>query len=391
MNVTQLIRSCAVFVLLLSASLNLFAQKTFTINGQIGKYQQGVMTVKYIYNNQDVSDSSKVTDGKFSLKGQIEEPEFASLTFIPSNKKLTGEYREMFLDPGKITIAGDSSILTADFKGGPSVVDFVTFMKLLIPNAKKNREFNELAKKAREEDDKDKMKELGKVYAEIRKERADIQDAFIKSHPDSFVAFSLWTRKADRFIDPVALEPEFNAFSAKVKATKMGKLIAARLATAKTLLPGNMAPDFTLNDLSGKPVSLSSLKGKNVVLFFWARNYMPFEPLSFSMLKISKQFKSDNLVILSVYYDAPGSQYQWKNVLEESSLMADNIINVRDPVLLNSEESGAERSEVMKSYDMSSNAGPHAYLISPEGKILIRGLDWFKDPVADIRKGLEKK
>jgi cytochrome oxidase Cu insertion factor (SCO1/SenC/PrrC family) len=33
---------------------------------------------------------------------------------------------------------------------------------------------------------------------------------------------------------------------------------------------GNLAPDFTLNDLSGNPVSLSGLIGKPVVVHFWS-------------------------------------------------------------------------------------------------------------------------
>ena len=36
------------------------------------------------------------------------------------------------------------------------------------------------------------------------------------------------------------------------------------------LKPGTPAPDFTLNDITGKPVSLSSFRGRKVVLVFWA-------------------------------------------------------------------------------------------------------------------------
>ena len=36
------------------------------------------------------------------------------------------------------------------------------------------------------------------------------------------------------------------------------------------LKAGSPAPDFTLNDLDGKPVTLSSFRGKTVVLVFWA-------------------------------------------------------------------------------------------------------------------------
>lgn len=38
---------------------------------------------------------------------------------------------------------------------------------------------------------------------------------------------------------------------------------------------GKKAPDFTVNDQNGKPVSLSSLKGKKVVLYFYPKDMTP--------------------------------------------------------------------------------------------------------------------
>jgi thioredoxin-dependent peroxiredoxin len=38
---------------------------------------------------------------------------------------------------------------------------------------------------------------------------------------------------------------------------------------------GDMAPDFTLPDQSGEPVTLSALQGKTVVLFFYPKADTP--------------------------------------------------------------------------------------------------------------------
>ena len=38
-----------------------------------------------------------------------------------------------------------------------------------------------------------------------------------------------------------------------------------------TLKPGDLAPDFTLPDQNGDPVSLSQLRGKTVVLYFYPK------------------------------------------------------------------------------------------------------------------------
>jgi thioredoxin-dependent peroxiredoxin len=42
-----------------------------------------------------------------------------------------------------------------------------------------------------------------------------------------------------------------------------------------TLNPGDPAPDFTLPDQDGNPVSLSSLRGKTVVLYFYPKADTP--------------------------------------------------------------------------------------------------------------------
>ena len=42
-----------------------------------------------------------------------------------------------------------------------------------------------------------------------------------------------------------------------------------------TLKPGDKAPDFTVNDQDGKPVSLSNLRGKKVIFYFYPRDMTP--------------------------------------------------------------------------------------------------------------------
>jgi peroxiredoxin len=390
MNLKQQMAYTALFILLLTSSLGVFAQNTFSINGQIGKDQQGMLTIRYNENHVDIADSSKVVDGKFSLKGKITEPSHASLTFIPANKQKIGEYRDIFLDPVTITIAGDSTLNTAEIKGGPSSADFAALGKANEPIVKKGIDLDKRSAKAREDDDQEKLKELGVERRKLLDEQAAIRLAFIKSHPDSYVAFGLWVRKTHGFIRPEEIEPEFNAFSARIKSSVEGKIVTAKLEGAKKLLPGSMAPDFTLNDVSGKPVSLSSLRGKNVVVVFWGKNYFPFDPLVFAITKISRQLKDENLVILSVYFDAPDGSFEWKKVLEESALTAGNIINVKDvkpslPYL------SKEKSDLAKAFDLCAENIPNAYLISADGKILDRSINlYYKDPVVQIKKALGK-
>ena len=58
-------------------------------------------------------------------------------------------------------------------------------------------------------------------------------------------------------------------FAINTKAQTTDEDLDAKYATS-LVQPGTVAPDFTMNTPDGKPFSLSSLKGKTVVLDFWA-------------------------------------------------------------------------------------------------------------------------
>ena len=62
------------------------------------------------------------------------------------------------------------------------------------------------------------------------------------------------------------------------------------------------APDFTLEDLSGKRVSLKDFRGKAVFLNFWATWCPPCVVEMPSMEKLHKEFRDDGLVILAINF-----------------------------------------------------------------------------------------
>ena len=89
-------------------------------------------------------------------------------------------------------------------------------------------------------------------------------------------------------------------------------LFAVALATSAYAKPevGKPAPDFTLEDLSGKKHELSDLKGKYVVLE-WVNFGCPFVKKHYgseNMQKLQKEFTEKGVVWLSICSSAPGKQ-----------------------------------------------------------------------------------
>lgn len=69
------------------------------------------------------------------------------------------------------------------------------------------------------------------------------------------------------------------------------------------LVMGKKAPEFTLNDMDGKPVTISSYKGKAILLVFWA-SWCPTGSEEFiSLNKLYSLFRDRGLVIIGISTD----------------------------------------------------------------------------------------
>lgn len=149
---------------------------------------------------------------------------------------------------------------------------------------------------------------------------------------------------------PVAAEPAANPTP-----------VAAEPAAGPKI--GAPAPDFTLNDLDGKPVSLASLKGKPVVLE-WYNPDCPFVVKQYGdgpLKTMAKSLKEKGIVWLAINSGAAGKQGH--GVERNRASLAE--YGIETPILLDA--SGA----VGKSY-MARNT-PHMFVIDPAGNLVYAG------------------
>lgn len=82
---------------------------------------------------------------------------------------------------------------------------------------------------------------------------------------------------------------------------------------------GQKAPDFTLKDLAGNNVSLSSYKGRVVLLNFWASWCPPCRAEMPSMNKLNDLLRKRGLTILAISTD--------KSVFDVKSYLKENPVN----------------------------------------------------------------
>jgi cytochrome c biogenesis protein CcmG/thiol:disulfide interchange protein DsbE len=123
---------------------------------------------------------------------------------------------------------------------------------------------------------------------------------------------------------------------------------------------GTVAPDFTVQDVDRK-VTLSELRGKTVVLNFWASWCGPCVAETPSLVAMSRKMRDHNVVVLAVSVDEDDSAYH-KFVKEQGM----DMLTVRD----------AEK----KSNDLyGTHVFPETYIIDRNGVLrrkVIGEMNW---------------
>lgn len=117
------------------------------------------------------------------------------------------------------------------------------------------------------------------------------------------------------------LSPEVQKYGESAKDVK------DELDVLEMVRPGMPAPDFTANDINGKPFTLSSLKGKVVIIDFWASWCVPCRKSNPHMRELYNKYHSRGLDLVYVS-DDDSKPEAWKKAVEKDMLVGDGYHHV---------------------------------------------------------------
>jgi peroxiredoxin len=345
------------------------AQGKFTITGKVGNLGAPAKAyLSYGPRASQITDSTNITGGKFSFTGPLTGVGQASIRIkhdtAPPQRGVRPDALVFYIEPKAIEItSATDSVKHAVVKGSKANDDDAKFKALTKSASDKNAALMSeyYAKTPEQRKDEAYMKTVYSRDEAIRKEMNGLSKQFYATNLDSYVGLVAYQSTMDIDADLKGTEAEFNKFSAAVKASDLGKSIATTIDAAKKTGVGQMAMDFTQNDVNDKPVKLSDFRGKYVLLDFWASWCGPCRGENPNVVKAYNAYKDKNFTVLGVSLDNPGKKEDWLKAIEKDGLTWTHVSDLK----------GWENA-ASKMYGVRGI--PANYLIDPTGKIIAKNV-----------------
>lgn len=349
--------------------------KAFSIRGTIENTQARKIYLDEVASTQStVVDSAEIKDGKFSLGAGAHESVIYNLRLDDNVYPVAYVINDKPKVEIDVVMNPDNPQFSRsyDVKGSPASQAMREYIQAFTRDLQElyylRRGMDSLKRSGGGDSSIQQMKEKGRMIAEGIREFT-INSIRNASDP-ALLIFQLGYYQATSNnpmfgLEPIPLEQEDELVKKATEKFPNHKGLAEVRKSAEermaTRLLGNPAPDFTLPDVNGKEVSLSSLRGKYVLVDFWASWCQPCRVENPNVVEAFNRFRDKNFTVLGVSLDKPGEKDKWLEAIRKDKLNWQHVSDLK-----------YWESIVVPLYRIQGI--PFNVLVDPDGKVIAEGL-----------------
>lgn len=347
-------------------------------------------TKSFVIYNYAMSPLDTLTitkDGTYNVKPKWKQPQVLYIGDLESRNINKDYVIFLSIENTKVTITVPKAGIVAQknivfsYGNQPLVKEFKAYKNPLdIINKKKDslsvvwgnlrKKYNQIPKEIR--------KPIDDAYGNNQTREVQHLKSYVKNYNNVVAQYLYLTKlryayryeELKEFISNIPKEGKKSAYIEKLQE---------KLRILKQVQIGSIAPDIVKEDTKGNKLALSSLRGKYVLLDFWASWCGPCRKENPWVKKAYEKYKDKGFDVYAVSFDYPNGKQKWLDAIEKDKLTWHHVSSLQgwnDPV----------------AKEFNIRGIPVPFLLDPEGKIIAKEDELREQKLLDVlKKHLEKE